>query len=36
MVCIRCKMAVKDELKRLGLHPVVVELGEAEISEELN
>jgi YesN/AraC family two-component response regulator len=29
-------MAVKDELKRLGLHPVVVELGEAEISEELN
>jgi AraC-like DNA-binding protein len=36
MVCIRCKMAVKDELLRLGFHPVIVELGEADITEDLN
>ncbi|TMI70260.1 MAG: helix-turn-helix transcriptional regulator [Bacteroidetes bacterium] len=36
MVCIRCKMVVKEELKKLGLHYVAVELGEAEIMEDLS
>lgn len=36
MVCIRCKMVVKGELTKLGLHPVVVELGEAEVIETLS
>ena len=36
MVCIRCKMLVKEELNKLGLHYVVVELGEAEIMEDLS
>jgi AraC-like DNA-binding protein len=31
MVCIRCKIVVKDELAKLGLDTIVVELGEAEI-----
>jgi AraC-like DNA-binding protein len=31
MVCIRCKILVKEELTRLGLQYVTVELGEAEI-----
>ncbi|MFT3702018.1 MAG: helix-turn-helix domain-containing protein [Agriterribacter sp.] len=34
MVCSRCKMAVKAELERAGLHPVNIELGEIEISDE--
>ncbi len=33
MVCNRCKMVVESELKRLGLTPVSVELGEVEIKE---
>jgi AraC-like DNA-binding protein len=36
MVCIRCKMLVKDELNKLGLHYVTVELGEAEIKEDIS
>jgi YesN/AraC family two-component response regulator len=36
MVCGRCKMVVKDELIKFGLHPTSVELGEVEIEEELN
>lgn len=36
MVCSRCKMIVRDELIKSGLHPTSVELGEVEISEELN
>ncbi len=36
MVCGRCKMVVKDELIKFGLHPTSVELGEVEIDEELN
>lgn len=36
MVSLRCKMVVKEELKKLGLHFVVVDLGEIEIMEELN
>ncbi len=35
MVCIRCKMLVKSELAKLGLHYAFVELGEAEIMEEI-
>ncbi len=36
MVCIRCKMVVKDELTKLGLHYTTVELGEAEIMENIS
>ena len=36
MVSARCKMAVKAELKKLGLHFVVVELGEVEIMENIS
>ena len=36
MVSTRCKMAVKEELKKLGLHFIVVELGEVEVMESLN
>jgi AraC-like DNA-binding protein len=36
MVCIRCKMVVKAELEKLGLHYTVVELGEAEIIEGIS
>lgn len=35
MVSNRCKMAVKDELKKLKLHFVFVDLGEVELMEEL-
>jgi AraC-like DNA-binding protein len=36
MVCIRCKMVVKEELKKLGLQYTVVELGEADILEDIS
>ncbi len=36
MVSIRCKMAVKEALKALGLHFIVVDLGEVEIMENLS
>jgi YesN/AraC family two-component response regulator len=36
MVCIRCKLVVKDELTKMGLHYTSVELGEAEIVESLS
>jgi len=36
MVCLRCKMAVKEELTKLGLHLVSIELGEAEITEKIS
>lgn len=36
MVCIRCKMVVKEELTKLGLHYTVVELGEAEVQENVS
>ena len=36
MVCNRCKMAVKDELIKFGLHPKSIELGEVEITDELS
>jgi AraC-like DNA-binding protein len=31
MVCLRCKMVVKEELTKLGLHFVTIELGEVEV-----
>jgi YesN/AraC family two-component response regulator len=36
MVCIRCKMVVKSELEKLGLHHISVDLGEVEILEDLS
>lgn len=36
MVCIRCKMVVKEELTKLGLHYTSVELGEAEVQENIS
>ena len=35
MVSTRCKMMVKEELKKMGLHFIVVDLGEVEIMEDL-
>ena len=36
MVSNRCKMAVKEELKKLGLHFIIVELGEVDIMEDIS
>jgi len=36
MVSNRCKIAVKEELKKLGLHFIIVDLGEVEIMETLS
>jgi AraC-like DNA-binding protein len=36
MVCLRCKMVVKSELDKLGLHYIFVELGIADIKEEIS
>jgi AraC-like DNA-binding protein len=36
MVSNRCKMMVKDELKKLGLHYIIVDLGVVEIMEDIN
>lgn len=35
MVSLRCKMVVKEELEKLGLHHTVVNLGMVEISENI-
>ncbi|MFZ4107072.1 helix-turn-helix domain-containing protein [Flavobacterium sp.] len=35
MVSNRCKMVVKEELKKIGLHFIFVDLGELEIMEDL-
>ena len=35
MVSVRCKMIVKQELQKLGLHFIIVELGEVEIMETI-
>ena len=35
MISNRCKLAVKEELKKLGLHFIVVDLGEVEIMEDI-
>ncbi len=36
MVSNRCKILVKDELRKLGLHFILVELGEVEVMETLS
>lgn len=36
MVSLRCKMMVKQELKKLGLHYIAVDLGTVEIMEEIS
>ncbi len=36
MVCIRCQMVVKQQIKKLGLHYTVVELGEVEVVETMS
>jgi len=36
MVSTRCKTAVKEALKKLGLHFILVELGEVEIMEDIS
>ena len=36
MVCIRCKMVVKEELRKMGLHFIIVDLGEVDVMEELS
>jgi AraC-like DNA-binding protein len=36
MVSIRCTMVVKAEIKNMGLHPIIVELGEVEIKENIS
>jgi AraC-like DNA-binding protein len=35
MVSIRCKMIVKQELHKIGLHFIIVELGEVELMENI-
>jgi AraC-like DNA-binding protein len=35
MVSLRCKMLVKEELKNLGLHYILVEMGVADIMEDI-
>ncbi len=35
MVSNRCKIAVKEALKKLGLHYIIVDLGEVEIMEDI-
>ena len=36
MVSNRCKMVVREELTKLGLHFLIVELGEVEIMEDIS
>jgi len=36
MVSNRCKMAVKEELRKLGLHFIIVDLGEVELMETIS
>jgi AraC-like DNA-binding protein len=36
MACESCKIVVKDEIEKLGLHPKKVELGEADIKEKVS
>lgn len=36
MVCNRCKMVVKSELEKLGVHFMHLELGEVEVMEDLS
>ena len=36
MVSLRCKMKVKEELKNLGIHYAIVDLGVIEILEDIS
>ncbi len=36
MVCTRCKMVVKSEFEKIGLHPLSVELGEVELAVDID
>lgn len=36
MVCFRCKMVVKSELEKIGIHYTSVELGEVEITDRIS
>jgi AraC-like DNA-binding protein len=36
MVSLRCKLIVRSELEKLGLHPTILELGEVETEEKLS
>ena len=36
MACESCKILVKEELEKMGKHPIKVELGEAEVKESLS
>ncbi len=36
MVSLRCKMMVKEELQKMGIHKTVVDLGMVEVLEELS
>lgn len=36
MVSNRCKIAVKEELNKLGLHFIVIDLGEVEVMEDIS
>lgn len=36
MACESCKVLVKEELEKMGVHPIKVELGEAEVKEKLS
>lgn len=36
MVCTRCKMVVKSELEKLGVHFMHLELGEVDVMEDLS
>lgn len=36
MVCNRCKMVVKAELEKLGFKPLLVELGEVTLAENIS
>ena len=36
MACESCKIFVKEELEKMGLHPLKVELGEADLKEKLS
>lgn len=36
LACIRCKMGVKSELEKLGLHYSTVDLGEVDIKEDIS
>ena len=36
MVCLRCKIAVKSTIEKIGLNPIVIELGKVEIEGNIS